>query len=242
MTDRQPAHYRRIRSFVRREGRLTPGQQRALDRWLPVYGVPFGRQRLDLPALFGRTAPVTLEIGFGNGDTLFELAQRHPERDFLGIEVHRPGAGRLLKNVAAAGLDNIRVSTHDAVEVLEHQIPPASLDSVLVYFPDPWPKKRHHKRRLVQPPFVRLLASRMREGGRLQLATDWQDYAFHMLDVLEGAPWLDNTARDPSGFVPRPEERPATHFEQRGLRKGHPVYDLLFVRNAVPTDEPPGRE
>lgn len=234
MTDRQPDHYRRIRSFVRREGRLTPGQRKALDQWFPVYGVAFDRKQLDLDELFGRVAPVTLEIGFGNGDTLFELARRQPERNFLGIEVHRPGAGRLLKNLGSGNIGNVRVSTHDAVEVLEHQIPPASLDSVLIYFPDPWPKKRHHKRRLIQAGFVELLASRMAGGARLHLATDWADYAHHMLDVLEEAPWLDNAARDAEGFVPRPAERPQTHFESRGLRKGHPVHDLLFVRNAVP--------
>ncbi len=223
--------YRRIRSFVRREGRLTPGQQRALDELLPRFGLalPEPAAPLDLAAVFGRQAPVTLEIGFGDGESLAEQAAQNPGRDYIGTEVHRPGVGHLLREVEQRGLTNVRVSDHDAVELLEHYIAPAALDGVQVYFPDPWHKKRHHKRRLIQPPFVRLLASRMRPGGRLHLATDWAEYAEHMMAVLEEcAPWFE-----PDGPVPapgRPPERPVTKFERRGERRGHAVADLLYRR------------
>lgn len=223
--------YRRIRSFVRREGRLTPGQQRALDELLPRFGLPLPEPAvpLDLSAIFEREAPVTLEIGFGDGESLAEQAAQNPERDYIGTEVHRPGVGHLLREVERRGLTNVRVSDHDAVELLEHYIAPGSLDGVQVYFPDPWHKKRHHKRRLIQPPFVRLLASRMRPGGRLHLATDWAEYAEHMMEVLkECAQWFV-----PDGPVPapgRPPERPVTKFERRGERRGHEVADLLYRR------------
>lgn len=229
MTERKV--HRPIRSFVRREGRLTPGQQRALDEGLPRFGVPFSREPLDLDTLFGRRAPRVLEIGFGNGETLAELARRHPERDYLGVEVYRPGVGRLLRHVLEEGLTNVRVSTHDAVEVLRGQIPDAALDAVLLYFPDPWPKKRHHKRRIVQAPFCALVARKLKTGGRFHLATDWADYAEHMLETLNACPWLDNAAPD-GAYVPRPAERPHTKFEARGRRLGHQVFDLAFVRNA----------
>lgn len=229
-----PAGRRPVRSFVLRQGRLTPAQARALaqhgDRYLlalPADNEP----ALDLDAVFDRRAPRVLEIGFGNGDALLATASAEPDKDFIGIEVHGPGVGRLLKNAAEAGTGNLRVVQHDAVEVLEHALPPASLDEIRVFFPDPWPKKKHHKRRLIQPGFVALLHSRLRPGGRLHLATDWPPYAEHMLAVLSAAPGLRNLAGN-GGFVPRPESRPLTHFEQRGLKLGHPVFDLLF--QAVP--------
>jgi tRNA (guanine-N7-)-methyltransferase len=222
-------HLRPIRSFVRREGRLTPAQERAMTELYPRYGLPFEKSLVDFAALFGREAPVTLEIGFGNGELLATLATQHPERNFLGIEVHRPGVGRLLNQIEEEGLENVRVSTHDAVEVLREQIPEGSLDRLLIFFADPWPKKRHHKRRLIQPPFAELAASRLSPGGRLHLATDWEDYKDHMLEVLDACPQLSNTA-GPGGTVPRPEDRPETHFERRGQRKGHGVWDLVYLR------------
>lgn len=229
MTEKKTEPARRVRSFVRREGRLTPGQARALERWLPVYGIPDDAGRLDLSSLFGREAPTVLEIGFGNGATLLELAEKHPERNFIGIEVHRPGVGHLLKHAGERGLVNIRVSSRDAVEVLREQIPDAGLDRVLLYFPDPWPKKRHHKRRIVQPAFVALLGQKIRPGGEFHLATDWENYAWHMRDVLNAAPEFENTA--PAGdFVARPPDRPLTKFEQRGHRLGHGVRDLIYRR------------
>ncbi len=227
MRSEQAEQKRRIRSFVRREGRLTPAQARALETLLPRYGLP-DEGLLDLPALFGRVAPVTLEIGFGSGDALASMAATAPDENFIGIEVHRPGVGRLLQRLAAEGLENVRVSTRDAVEVLEHQIPDASLDRVLVYFPDPWPKKRHHKRRLIQPPFVTLLARKLTPGGLLHLATDWMPYAEWMQEVLAGAP--EFVPVPPGGCLPRPAWRPETRFERRGQRLGHPVCDLLYRR------------
>lgn len=218
---------KKIRSFVRREGRLTPGQQRALETWLPEYGLPEGNSTLDFQQVFGRRAPLVLEIGFGNGDTLLQLASEHSERNFIGIEVHRPGVGRLLKLAGEAGLKNLRVSSEDAIEILEQRIPDASLDRVLLYFPDPWPKKRHHKRRIVQPPFVQLLAKKIRPGGEFHMATDWEPYAEHMLEVMSAAKEFENTA---NGFAARPAERPLTKFEQRGQKLGHGVRDLIFRR------------
>ena len=195
----------------------------------PRYGLPFEKSMVDFAALFGREAPVTLEIGFGNGELLATLAAQHPERNFLGIEVHRPGVGRLLNQIEEEDLENVRVSTHDAVEVLHEQIPEGSLDRLLIFFADPWPKKRHHKRRLIQPPFAELAASRLSPGGRLHLATDWEDYKDHMLEVLDACPQLVNLA-DAGGTMPRPEDRPETHFERRGQRKGHGVWDLVYLR------------
>ncbi len=218
---------RRIRSFVRREGRLTPAQRRALEELLPRYGVP-GHGPLDPAALFGRRAPLTVEVGFGNGEVLAALAQAHPERDHLGIEVHRPGVGRLLNRVHGLGLSNVRVAVDDAMEVLP-RLPEGSIDLLLVFFPDPWHKKRHHKRRLVNAEFARLAASRLRPGGHLHLATDWEDYARQMLEVLGAEPALRNLS--PTGdFVPRPDSRPVTRFEARGRRLGHEVFDLLYER------------
>ena len=222
------ARHRSIRSFVVRAGRMTVAQERAWRELWPRYGIEDDGP-LDLRTVFGREAPVTLEIGFGNGESLAALATAHPDRDFLGIEVHRPGVGHLLLRAEAAGLDNLRVVCRDAVEVLEHRIADAALDEVLLYFPDPWPKKRHHKRRIVQPAFVELIARKLRPGGVFRLATDWQDYAGHMLAVVGASDKLHNQS-PAGGYVPRPGSRPLTRFEQRGQRLGHQVWDLAFSR------------
>jgi tRNA (guanine-N7-)-methyltransferase len=212
-----------IRSFVRREGRMTRAQERALSRLWPRYGLE-ATHLLDLGTCFGRNAPRTLEIGFGNGDTLACLAQQEPDADFIGIEVHRPGVGHLLLELERRELDNVRVICADAVQVLAHCLPESSLDRVLVFFPDPWPKKRHHKRRIVQPAFIDLLARTLRRGGLLHLATDWEDYARYILEVTGGTVQFRNCP------APRPAYRPETKFEQRGRRLGHCVWDLLFER------------
>ena len=219
-----PAH-RSIRSYVLRQGRTTAAQARAHRELAPVYGLPFGAAPLDLDRTFGRAAPKVLEIGFGMGETTAAIAAAHPEIDYLGIEVHTPGVGSLLNRIEALGLANVRVIQHDAVEVLERMIAPAALDAVHLFFPDPWPKKRHHKRRLVQAPFVSLLASRMKRGAYLHAATDWEDYAHQILAVLAAEPALENTA---AGFAPRPESRPQTKFERRGVGLGHQVWDAVF--------------
>jgi len=223
------AHPRSIRSFVTRAGRTTAAQQRALATLWPKYGVDFAVQPLEPRALFGRAAPCTLEIGFGNGENLLALAAAHPERDFLGVEVHRPGIGRLLLGLEAHALGNVRVICHDAVEVLAQQIAPESLGEILILFPDPWPKKRHHKRRLIQTPFAETLASRLCRGGVLRLATDWEPYALQMLEVLSAIRGLENLAAG-RAFSERAGERAPTRFERRGERLGHAVWDLNFRR------------
>jgi tRNA (guanine-N7-)-methyltransferase len=220
---------RAIRSFVVRAGRMTVAQERAWAELWPRFGLENADAPLDLGAVFGREAPCTLEIGFGNGESLVSLAAEHPERDFLGIEVHRPGVGHLLLRIEELGLRNLRVICRDAVEVLERCIAEASLDEVLLYFPDPWPKKRHHKRRIVQPGFVALVASRLRPGGVLRMATDWQPYAEHMLAVAGACAALRNDSAE-GDYVPRPASRPVTRFERRGQRLGHGVWDLAFRR------------
>jgi len=225
----QIEHPRAIRSFVMRGGRITDAQQRALESLWPRYGIEFDPTPLSLDAAFGRHAPVTLEIGFGNGDNLAALAAGHPERDYLGIEVHRPGVGRLLLALEERQQSNARVICHDAVEVLAQQIAPQTLDEVLILFPDPWPKKRHHKRRLIQPPFVELIADRLRPGGVLRFATDWQPYADAALEVFNANLRLRNLAQDAT-FVERPTERQPTRFEKRGERLGHGVWDMAFSR------------
>jgi tRNA (guanine-N7-)-methyltransferase len=225
----EPEHPRPIRSFVTRAGRITAGQQRALEELWPKYGIEFSPVPLELPRLFGRNAPVTLEIGFGNGDNLAQLARTHAARDFLGVEVHRAGVGRLMLALESEALSNVRLVCHDAVEVLGRQLPPACLDEILILFPDPWPKKRHHKRRLLQQPFAALAASRLAPGGVLRLATDWQPYAQEMLEVLNAVAGLENLAAD-GRYVPRHEAREPTRFERRGERLGHEVWDLAFRR------------
>ncbi|MEW5861969.1 MAG: tRNA (guanosine(46)-N7)-methyltransferase TrmB [Pseudomonadota bacterium] len=206
---------------------MTPAQARALRELYPRYGVPFTGEPLDFAALFGRRAPVVLEIGSGMGETTAAIAAMRPDTDFIAVEVHAPGVGSLLNRIAAAGLANVRVIRHDAREVLERMIPDASLAGIHLFFPDPWPKKRHHKRRLVQPAFAALAARKLAPGGYLHAATDWADYAEWMLQVLSAEPLLENTL---TGFAPRPAWRPPTKFEARGVRLGHEVRDLLFRR------------
>ena len=219
----------KVRSYVVRGGRVGPGQQRALDELAPRFVLPFEPALLDLAAAFGRSAPVILEIGFGMGDATAQVAAAAPAQNLLGVEVHPPGVGALLKRVGEAGLGNVRIVQHDAVEVLQQMIAPASLAGVHVWFPDPWHKKRHHKRRLIQAPFVDLAVSRLAAGGYLHCATDWQPYAEQMLEVLSAHPGLANTA---GSYAERPAWRPLTKFEARGLRLGHGVWDLLFRRAA----------
>jgi tRNA (guanine-N7-)-methyltransferase len=217
-----------IRSYVLRAGRITRAQRRALDELLPCFGLPFASSAIDLDAVFGRHAPRVLEIGFGDGVTLVELAAQSPQVDFIGVEVHAPGVGHCLQGIGSRGLANLRVIMHDAVEVLQSMIAPASLEKVLLQFPDPWPKKRHHKRRIVQPAFAALVTSRLKPGGLFRLATDWEPYAEWMIEVLDAEPGLANTAGD-GRFIERPE-RGLTRFENRGRRLGHRVFDLEYRR------------
>jgi tRNA (guanine-N7-)-methyltransferase len=236
---------RRVRSFVLRAGRITAGQERALNELWPRYGLEFGAAPLDLDAVFGRSARRCLEIGFGTGEVIAALAEAHPEVDYLGIEVHRSGVGRLLLRAENALLTNLRVICHDAVEVLATQIRDCSCDEILVFFPDPWHKKRHHKRRLIQPQFVRSLARTLRTGGVLRLATDWQEYAQRMLEVCSAETQLVSSSPKLT-YAPRPEFRPATRFERRGERLGHAVWDLTYVKlekiTADPVDDELHRE
>jgi tRNA (guanine-N7-)-methyltransferase len=224
----EPAR-RPIRTYVLRQGRTTAAQARAHRVLLPVWGIPFRPETIDLERAFGRAAPKVLEIGFGMGETTARIAAAHPEIDYLGVEVHKPGVGGLLNRIDALGLQNVRVIQHDAVEVLERMLPPATLDGVHIFFPDPWPKKRHHKRRLIQAAFVKLLASRMKPAAYLHVATDWEDYARQILETLTQDPALINTAE---GFAPRPETRPETKFERRGVALGHRVWDLVFRKRS----------
>ena len=220
---------RPVRSYVLRAGRMGSGQQRALAELGPRFVLPFQPQPLDAAAIFGRRAPLVLEIGFGMGAATAAIAAARPDADFLGVEVHEPGVGALLRLIGEHGLTNLRIVRHDAVEVLQQMIAPASLAGVHVFFPDPWHKKRHHKRRLIQPPLAALIASRLAPGGVLHCATDWEPYAEQMLQVLSAEPLLANTA---AGYAPRPDYRPLTKFEARGLRLGHGVWDLLFNRTS----------
>lgn len=220
---------RSIRSFVIRGGRQTVAQQRAMDELWPRYGVEFSPEPLDLNQTFSRQAPRMLEIGFGAGEALLAFAQAHPELDCIGVEVHKPGVGHLMLGAHAAGLENLRVVCHDAVEVLQQQLAPASIQLIHIFFPDPWHKKRHHKRRLIQPELVELLARVLAIGGTLRLATDWEHYAMHMREVIDASPSFTNDAPG-TGFVARTEERPLTRFERRGQRLGHGVWDLSYRR------------
>lgn len=222
---------RKIRSFVRREGRITKGQQRALDALFPVFGLENSNEPVDLNNVFGRDATKILEIGFGNGASLASMAAAAPEKDFLGIEVHRPGVGNLLLQIEQQQLTNVRVICDDAVEVIRNRIADNSLDAVHIFFPDPWHKKKHHKRRLVQPAFVILLAQKLKPGGVLHMATDWEDYASHMMDVMSTAADFKNLAGE-GNYSERPDYRPLTKFEQRGQRLGHGVWDLLFQKQS----------
>ena len=218
---------RPIRSFVLRQGRMSVAQGRAHENLMPRFGIPYSAERLDLDQAFGRSAPKILEIGFGMGDSTAQIALAHPENDYLCIEVHTPGVGSLLKQIEELGLTNIRIIQHDAVEVLKHMLAPDTLDGVHIFFPDPWPKKRHHKRRLIQPAFTALIREHLKPGGYLHAATDWEEYATHILATLSAEPLLANTATD---YAPRPEYRPLTKFEARGIRLGHGVWDIVFKR------------
>ncbi len=224
----QTTHRRVVRSFVRRTGRMTAAQQRGFDECWEKFGLQLENGLQDLKQIFDRDAPVVLEIGFGMGHSLAEMAGRSPDKNYIGVEVHSPGVGSLLNEVLTAELNNVRVYCDDAVEVLKQCLPEQSLDRVQIYFPDPWHKKRHHKRRLIKPEFLELLVTRMKPGGHIHLATDWEHYAEQMLEVLTESPLFKNTAE--KDYVPRPEHRPLTKFEKRGHRLGHGVWDLVFER------------
>lgn len=220
---------RTIRSFVKRTGRMTESQQRAMDEHWQDLGLTYEQGSLDLAQVFGREAPLVVEVGFGNGDSLVEMAQNEPEKNFIGIEVHEPGVGRLINNVVSLELTNLRAYCHDAVEVFSDCIPDQSIDRMQLFFPDPWHKKRHHKRRIVQPEFVEMVRRKLKIGGVWHMATDWEHYAEQMLEVMSEAPGYQNVAAE-GQYVPRPETRPLTKFEQRGERLGHGVWDLMFER------------
>lgn len=216
-----------IRSFVLRQGRVSNAQRRACEMLLPRHGIPFAESPLDLNQVFGRQAPKILEIGFGMGDSTAAIAHAHPDKDYLAIEVHTPGVGSLLNQIEALDLTNLRIIQHDAVEVLHHMLPTACLDGIHIFFPDPWPKARHHKRRLIQPALVAHLCEHLKSGGYIHTATDWEDYAEQILTVFSNEPQLTNSATD---YAPRPDYRPLTKFEQRGLKLGHGVWDLIFLK------------
>ena len=220
---------RRIRSFVKREGRLTQGQERALNDLFPLYGLTLQDSPLNFVEVFQRSSPIILEIGFGNGSSLSEMAKNHPEQDYIGIEVHSPGVGNLLMQVERLGLTNLRVINDDGVDVLNKMIADESIDAVQLFFADPWHKKRHHKRRIVQKEFVQLLRKKLKVGGVFHMATDWEHYAQHMMSVMNESEGFENTAGKDQ-FLPRPEHRPLTKFEQRGQRLGHGVWDLIFKK------------
>jgi len=218
---------RHIRSYVLRQGRVSPAQQRACETLLPRFGIPYAAQALDLEQAFGRSAPKIFEIGFGMGDSTATIALAHPENDYLALEVHTPGVGNLLKLIDLQQIANIRIIRHDAVEVLRDMIAADTLDGVHIFFPDPWHKARHNKRRLIQAPFIAQLVRKLKPGGYIHVATDWQNYAEQVLAVLAAEPLLENTA---AGYAPRPDYRPLTKFEQRGIRLGHGVWDMVFRR------------
>ena len=226
-TSQTPEHPRAIRSFVLRQGHMTAAQQRAIDTLWPRYGLDYRAETLDLAQTFGRAAPKVLEIGFGMGTATAEIARRLPDTDFLAADVHGPGVGNLLKLIEEQGIANIRVMRCDAVEIVENMLADNSLDGIHIFFPDPWHKKRHHKRRLIQAPFVAKLLPKLKSGGYIHLATDWEEYAAQMLDVLHAFPGLENTAE---GYAPTPAYRPETKFEARGKRLGHGVWDLVFKK------------
>lgn len=223
-----PAKQRPIRSFVLRQGRMSPGQTRAIETLYPQFGIQYATELLDFDAIFGRKAPRILEIGCGMGETTANIALNNPAQDYLGIEVHGPGVGNLLKLIDTQQLGNCRIIQHDAVEVLQHMLPDASLDGIHIFFPDPWHKTKHHKRRLIQAAFIRALCGKMKPGAYIHVATDWQEYAEWILEVLRAETLLENTVAD---YAPRPNYRPLTKFENRGLRLGHGVWDLIFLRN-----------
>jgi tRNA (guanine-N7-)-methyltransferase len=227
MTHATDLSKRHIRSYVLRQGRVSPAQQRACETLLPRFGIPYAAQALGLEQAYGRSAPKILEIGFGMGDSTATIALAHPENDYLALEVHTPGVGNLLKLIDAQQIPNIRIVQHDAVEVLRDMIAANTLDGVHIFFPDPWHKARHNKRRLIQAPFIAQLVQKLKPGGYIHVATDWQDYAEQVLAVLAAESLLENTA---AGYAPRPDYRPLTKFEQRGIRLGHGVWDMVFRR------------
>jgi len=231
MTDITDLSKRHIRSYVLRQGRVSPAQQRACETLLPHFGIPYVAKPLSLDQAFGRSAPKILEIGFGMGDSTATIALAHPGNDYLALEVHTPGVGNLLKLIDTYQISNIRIIQHDAVEVLRDMIGKATLDGVHIFFPDPWHKARHNKRRLIQALFIAQLVQKLKPGSYIHVATDWQDYAEQVLAVLSAEPLLENTAAD---YAPRPAYRPLTKFEQRGIRLGHGVWDLLFRRTIMP--------
>lgn len=224
-------HMRTVKSFVLRAGRMTEGQQKAMEAVWPEMGLELQQGMLDLNEVFGREAPVVLEIGFGMGDSLVEMAKDQPEKNYIGIEVHRPGVGRLLSNAEKSELSNIRVFCDDAIEVLAQCIPDGSLSCIQLFFPDPWHKKRHHKRRIVQPEFAQTLRKKLKVGGVFHMATDWENYAEHMMEVMSEADGYQNVAGD-GQYSPQPEWRPVTKFQKRGERLGHGVWDLMFEKTA----------
>lgn len=219
--------YREIKSFVLRQGKITQGQQRAFNELLPIYGIEYQAKLIDLNTVFGHDNPKIIEIGFGMGQATWQIAKANPDKDYVGIEVHLPGAGSLLMQAKDNNISNLRIIRHDAVEVLKNMLADEILSGIHIYFPDPWPKKRHHKRRIIQPDFVNLLCKKLKPGGYIHLATDWQDYAQWMLKVLSQNPQLINISLN-GDFVPRPDYRPQTKFEQRGIRLGHGVWDIIF--------------
>ena len=227
--DASPNMRHRIKSFVLRQGRLSAGQQKALETQWPQFGLSVEDGLLDFQQVFGREAPTVVEIGFGMGSSLAEMAEAHPHQNYIGIEVHRPGVGALLKLIEQKGLTNIRVFNHDAIEVLEKCIPQNALSAVYLFFPDPWHKKRHHKRRIVQPAFAQTIHAHLQPGGQFHMATDWENYAEHMMAVMSDAPNFRNLS-GPGQFTPRPDYRPLTKFEARGQRLGHGVWDLIFEK------------
>lgn len=234
MTEKQQEilQQRKIRSYVRREGRFTPSQRLAFESLWPVYGIDNKPEQWDFEGLFGRQSEVFLELGFGDGRVLKTLAARHPENDYLGIEVHRPGVGRVMRELDEEGVMNVKLSAEDGMEVLQHKIAMESLAGLLIFFPDPWHKMKHKKRRMIQPEFVHMAATRLKPGGVLHLATDWEDYAQQMMQVLSFEPLLENLS-DKNTFAERPDSRPLTKYEQRGLRLGHGVWDLVFRRKVI---------
>ena len=230
MSNTDSTHRRTVRSFVKRTGRLTASQQKALTDYWPVWGIDYAGVPLDLETVFGRSARRVLEIGFGNGDSLVEMAANDPDSDYLGVEVHEPGVGHCLIRISESGAGNLRLIMHDAIDVLEHQLGESSLDRVNLYFPDPWPKKRHHKRRIVNPSFLGLISSRLKPGGQLHIATDWEEYAEHIDETLaNSSDFRLDERREHDGS--QPLDRPATKFEARGLKLGHRIWDWRFRRS-----------
>ncbi|MGL6071711.1 tRNA (guanosine(46)-N7)-methyltransferase TrmB [Craterilacuibacter sp.] len=225
-----PAYLRHIRSFVLRQGHLTQAQQRAMDEGMPKWGISYQNSLLDLDQPFGRSAPKILEIGFGMGTATAEIAAGNPDKDYLAVEVHSPGVGNLLKLIGEQELSNLRIIRHDAVEVIDHMLADASLDGIHIFFPDPWHKKRHNKRRLIQSPLIAKLVTKLKPGGYLHAATDWEDYAIQIMEVFSAENELENTAE---AYAPRPDYRPLTKFEARGIRLGHGVWDVIFRRKAI---------